>query len=108
MMDLGSFLVLWLSAYAGVEACRILPAMLLRGRALSPRVVEALGLVPPAAFAALEANDLFDLARLSAGAWATLAPVLATIVVAVVARRTDSMLWCCVVGVVCYVALSAI
>ena len=52
-MDLGSFLVLWLSAYAGVEACRILPAMLLRGRALSPRVVEALGLVPPAAFAAL-------------------------------------------------------
>ena len=46
----------------GHRVFRIAPAFALRGRTLSPRVTEALGYIPPAAFAALVANDLISLA----------------------------------------------
>ena len=40
-------------------ACRVLPLFLLKGRELPPMLKRALGFIPPAAFAALVANDLF-------------------------------------------------
>ena len=52
-MTQSQFLILWLSSFAFILACRVLPALALRGRPLSPRVTEALGYIPPAAFAAL-------------------------------------------------------
>ena len=52
-MSTNDFLMLWVPCSAALLACRMVPALALRGRALPPRVVEALGLIPPAAFAAL-------------------------------------------------------
>lgn len=59
-MPVNEFLVLWLSSWAAIAFFRIAPAFALRGRTLSPRVTEALGYIPPAAFAALVANDLIS------------------------------------------------
>ena len=52
-MPVNEFLVLWLSSWAAIAFFRIAPAFALRGRTLSPRITEALGYIPPAAFAAL-------------------------------------------------------
>lgn len=104
-MSVNDFLFLWLGCTAVIAFCRIAPAFMLRGRALSPRVVEALGYIPPAAFAALVANDLIAPGAFDAGLWPALLPWVAAGVVVVVALRTKSMLWCCVTGVVAYVLL---
>jgi branched-subunit amino acid transport protein len=102
------FLILWLSSFAFILACRVVPVVALHGRSLSPRVVEALGYIPPAAFAALVANDLLSPTMFDAGLWAGLMPLVAAGVVVFVAWRTRSMLWCCVAGVVAYVLLSLV
>lgn len=69
---------------------------------------EALGYIPPAAFAALVANDLFSPGAFAAGPWPALLPMAAAAVVVIVAKKTRSMLWCCIAGVVAYVALGAL
>jgi branched-subunit amino acid transport protein len=107
-MSTSQFLVLWLSSFAFILACRVVPVVALRGRPLSPRVVEALGYIPPAAFAALVANDLLSPIMFDAGLWAGLMPLVAAGVVVFVAWRARSMLWCCVSGVVAYVLLSLV
>lgn len=107
-MPTGDFITLWLITFATISLCRLAPALALRGRALSPRVVEALGYIPPAAFAALVANDLFVPGAFSAGVWPALMPWVAAAGVVVVALKTKSMLWCCVAGVVLYVLLGLI
>lgn len=107
-MTQSQFLILWLSTFAFILACRVLPALALRGRALSPRVTEALGYIPPAAFAALVANDLLSPTMFDAGVWHGLMPTVAAGIVVLVAWRTRSMLWCCVSGVAAYVLLSLV
>ncbi len=87
-------------------ACRVLPLFLLKGKELPARVTEALGYIPPAAFAALVANDLLSPTMFAAGFWPAGAPLLAALVVVVVARLTKSLLWCAVAGVVTYALLS--
>ncbi|MCH3968184.1 MAG: AzlD domain-containing protein [Atopobiaceae bacterium] len=91
-----------------ILACRCVPLLALRGRALSPRVSEALGLIPAAAFAALVANDLLTPGMFDAGLWPAALPLVAAGIVVVVALRTRSLLWCAVVGVVAYMALMAL
>ena len=59
-----------------------------------------------AAFAALVANDLVSPGAFDAGLWPGLLPWVAAAGVVLVAVKTKSMLWCCVSGVVFYVALS--
>ena len=105
-MPVNEFLILWLSSWAAIAFFRIAPAFALRGRDLSPRVTEALGCIPPAAFAALVANDLVSPGAFDAGLWPGLLPWVAAAGVVLVAVKTKSMLWCCVSGVVFYVALS--
>ena len=78
------------------------------GGELPNSAVGALGYIPPAAFAALVANDLFSPAAFAAGPWPAFLPIVAAIAVAVVAQKTRSMLWCCAAGVVAYVALTLI
>ncbi|MFR7798198.1 MAG: AzlD domain-containing protein [Collinsella sp.] len=68
-MPANEFLVLWLSSWAAIAFFRIAPAFALRGRTLSPRITEALGYIPPAAFAALVANDLVNPGAFDAGLW---------------------------------------
>ena len=102
-MSSTDFLVFYACVLAVILACRCVPLLTLGGRELSPRVSEALGLIPPAAFAALVANDLFDPA---AGlSWTAL---LAAALVVVVARRTGSLIWCALVGMAGYALLTLV
>lgn len=107
-MTTHDILAIWLPVTAVIVACRVVPIFALRGRALPPRVVEALGYIPPAAFAALVANDLFSPGAFAAGPWPALLPAAAAAVVVIVAKKTRSMLWCCIAGVVAYIALGAL
>ena len=86
-MPVNEFLVLWLSSWAAIAFFRIAPAFALRGRTLSPRVTEALGYIPPAAFAALVANDLISPGAFDAGLWQGLIPWIAAAGVVAVATR---------------------
>ena len=97
------FLVFYVCVLAAILACRCVPLLALKGRELSPRVSEALRLIPPAAFAALVANDLFDPA---AGLFRT--ALLAAALVVVVARRTGSLIWCALVGMAGYALLTLV
>ena len=89
-------------------ACRVLPLFVLKGRDLPERVSEALGFIPPAAFAALVANDLLTPGMFDAGLWPAAAPLVAALAVVVVARLTKSLLWCGITGVVVYALLMMI
>lgn len=90
-MPVNEFLVLWLSSWAAIAFFRIAPAFALRGRTLSSRVTEALGYIPPAAFAALVANDLISPGAFDAGLWQGLIPWIAAAGVVAVAIKTKSM-----------------
>lgn len=85
--------------------CRVVPLFVLKGRELPENVSLALGFIPPAAFAALVANDLLTPGMFDAGLWPAAAPLVAALVVIVVARTTKSLLWCAVAGVVVYALL---
>ena len=102
------FLIIWAVSFAVILACRVIPNFALRGRALPQGAVDALGYIPPAAFAALVANDLLSPGTFSAGAWSALMPMAAAAIVVAVAWKTNSMLWCCTSGVVAYLLLSLI
>ena len=99
------FIILCICAVT-MLACRVLPLFLLKGKELPARVTEALGYIPPAAFAALVANDLLSSTMFAAGFWPAGAPLVAALVVVVVARFTKSLLWCAVAGVVAYALLT--
>lgn len=108
-MSTADFLILWFVSFSVIFACRVLPPLVLRGRALSPRVVEALGYIPPAAFAALVANDLISPGDVSAsGPLAAAVPWGCALLVALLARKTGSMLVCCAAGTACFALLSAL
>ncbi|MDR1855141.1 MAG: AzlD domain-containing protein [Azoarcus sp.] len=100
----------WVAGLCAVTmfVSRVAPLFLLKGRALPPRLSRALNAIPPAAFAALVANDLFDMRLLQATDWRAFIPWLAAAPVALVALKTRSLLWCIVAGVGCYGALLAI
>ena len=102
------FWIVFVTCALTMLACRVLPLFLLKGRKLPARVEEALGYIPPAAFAALVANDLLTPGMFDAGVWPAAAPLVAALVVVVVARLTKSLLWCAVAGVVAYALLMMI
>jgi branched-subunit amino acid transport protein len=101
------FLVMYVCVLVPMLVCRCAPLFLLKGRELSPAVREAIELIPPAAFAALVANDLFQPQAFATGRVAALIPFAAALPVLVVARRTNSLIWSAVVGMVAYAALLA-
>ena len=102
------FFIVFITCALTMLACRVLPLFLLKGRELPKRVEEALGYIPPAAFAALVANDLLTPGMFDAGLWPAAAPLVAAFVVVAVARLTKSLLWCAVAGVVAYALLMMI
>lgn len=79
--------------------CRVAPVFLLKGKELPEKVKEALGFIPPAAFAALVANGLCDPEAFALNPFQAFIPIIASLVVVPVAIKTKSMLWCIVVGV---------
>ena len=99
-MSVNDFFIVFAAVAITMLACRVLPVFLLKGRQLPETVVRALNFIPPAAFAALVANDLFDPAKVTSGdVWSWLAPLIAAAFVVIVGAKTKSMAWCIVVGV---------
>lgn len=105
-MGTTDFLLILVGASILMFACRVVPLVALRGRQLPPTVVRALGFIPPAAFAALVANDLFQPASLTSGSLAWVPSIVAAAAVALVGVKTKSMAWCIVVGVAAYAGVS--
>ena len=99
------FWIIFVTCALTILACRVLPLFLLKGRELPKRVTEALGFIPSAAFAALVANDLLAPGMFDAGIWPAAAPLVAALVVVVVARLSKSLLWSAVAGVAAYAVL---
>ncbi|MBO7675317.1 MAG: AzlD domain-containing protein [Atopobiaceae bacterium] len=104
-MSTTEFLILYGCVLATMLLSRCVPLFALKGRSLSPRVTEALGLIPPAAFAALVANDLFQPDVLAKSPIEGILPFVAAIPVLVVAKRTHSLIWSALVGMVAYALL---
>lgn len=104
-MSLEEFLIVFGCCSVTILVCRVVPLFLLKGRGLSEGVQQALELIPPAAFAALVANDLFKPDLFAQGTWNGIMPLIAAAVVVVVAVKTKNLLACVIVGVVAYVLL---
>lgn len=104
-MSWTDFLILFVSCAVTMLAFRVIPLFLLKGKELSERVTQALGFIPPAAFAALVANDLLSPGMFDMGIWVGVRPLLAAVVVVAVAVKTKSLLWSALVGVGVYALL---
>ena len=104
-MSVQDFLIILGCCLATMLACRCIPIFILKGRRMPESLQAALSLIPPAAFAALVANDLFKVGMFDAGIWPALLPFVAAAVVLVVARKSGSLLWCAIVGVASYAVL---
>ena len=102
------FAIITASVALTMLACRVIPVFALKGRTLPSNAVRLLNLIPPAAFAALVANDLVSPGAFDAGLWPALVPWIAATGVVAVAIKTKSMLWCCVSGIVFYIVLSLV
>ena len=102
-MSQSDFLVFYLCVLGVILACRCVPLFALKGRELSPRVSDALSLIPPAAFAALVANDLFD-----PTAGLSIPGIVSALIVAIVAKRTGSLIWCALVGMGAFALLGLV
>ena len=106
-MDIPSFLIIFGCCLVCMLACRCLPIFLLKGKQLPQGVVRALNFIPPAAFAALVANDLFDPAKVASGDFSQWGfPLIAAAVVLLVGAKTKDMAACIVVGVAMLAALT--
>lgn len=105
-MGWGDFLIVFICCAITMLACRVVPLFVLKGRNLPENIERALGFIPPAAFAALVANDLFTPGMFDAGVWPAAAPLLSAVVVAIVAWKTKSLLWCGISGVAAYALLT--
>ncbi len=97
------FWIFYVCVLATMLVFRCGPLFALKGRTLSPRVSEALGLIPPAAFAALVANDLIDPAS-----GLDPVPLVSAALVVLVARKSGSLIWCALTGMAVYALLSLV
>lgn len=100
------FLIVFSCCVGTMLICRVVPLFLLKGKELPKRVVTALGFIPPAAFAALVANDLFSPGMFDAGIWMGAKPLLASLVVVLIAVKTKSLLWSALTGVAAFALLA--
>ena len=104
-MSWGEFWIILIACSLTMLVCRVLPFFLLKGRELPDSVTRALNLIPPAAFAALVANDLRAPGMFAMGFWPAAIPLLAACAVVVVAVMSRSLLLSAVSGVAVYALL---
>ena len=107
-MDTHTFLFIFISCAITMLLCRVVPLFVLKGRNLPTSLEEALGFIPPAAFAALVANDLLSPTMFNQGVWEGSIPLIAAVVVGLIALKTKSLLWCALSGVAAYFLLTLI
>ena len=105
-MDPQTFLLIFASCAITMLLCRVVPLFVLKGKNLPPALEEALGFIPPAAFAALVANDLLSPIMFSEGVWQGSIPLIAAVIVGLIALKTKSLLWCALSGVIAYYLLT--
>lgn len=105
-MSMADFLLVFATCLVTMLICRCAPLFILKGRKLPEGLARALGFIPPAAFAALVANDLLTPGMFDEGLWPAAMPLAAALVVVVVARKTKSLLWCALAGCASYAALA--
>lgn len=105
-MSWTDFFIVFAICVVTMLICRVVPLFLLKGKELPERVAQALGFIPPAAFAALVANDLFTPGMFDAGVWVAVKPLIAAAVVVVIAVKTKSLIWSAVAGVAAFTLLS--
>lgn len=105
LMGWPEFLIVFACCAGTMLVCRVVPLFLLKGKELPESVSQALGFIPPAAFAALVANDLLTPGMFDAGLWPAAAPLLTAAIVVVVGLKTKSLLWCAITGVAAYALL---
>ena len=84
----------------------VAPLFALKGRELPPRLRDALSLIPPAAFAALVANDILQPDLWTASSIRGLVPIIAALIVAPVAKKSASLVATALVGMAVYALLS--
>ena len=104
-MSWTEFVIIFGTTLAAMVACRVLPAFVLKGKQLSPRVETCLNLIPPAAFAALVTNDIFTPGMFDSGLWPASIPLISAAIVILVARQTKSIVVCCLAGIGIYAVL---
>ncbi len=101
-MSWSDFALIGLACAFTILGCRVVPVFALGGRDLPGWLSQALAFIPPAAFAALIANDLLSPGMFDAGVWPAAIPLVATLIVIVVALKTKSLVWCIIAGVGSY------
>ncbi len=104
-MSWTEFAIIFSTTLAAMVVCRVLPAFVLKGKQLSQNLQTALNLIPPAAFAALVANDIFTPGMFDAGFWPSAIPLVACLCVIVIAKKTKSIIICCLAGIGIYALL---
>lgn len=104
-MSTSEFLIIYVCVLATMLICRCVPLLVLKGRKLPEPLVHALNLIPPAAFAALVANDLLSPTMFSAGLWQGLMPLIAALLTLIAGYVKKSLALCIVVGVGSYAAM---
>ena len=107
-MQWSDFWIIFIICTITMLICRVAPMFILKGRGLPEKVERALGYIPPAAFAALVANDILTPGMFSAGIWPAAAPLVAAAIVVVVAKLSKSLLLSAITGVVAYFLLTLI
>lgn len=98
-MSWSDFLIILILCGTTMLICRTLPLLILRGKTLPGWLSNALTFIPPAAFSALIANDLFTLDLFSSNPYVSLIPIIAALVVIPFAIKTKSLVICIIVGV---------
>lgn len=101
-MSWSDFAFIGIACAITILICRVVPVFALRGRDLPGWLSQALAFIPPAAFAALIANDLLSPGMFDAGLWPAAIPLVAAVAVVAVAAKTKSLVWCIIVGVGTY------
>ena len=104
-MSWTEFVIIFGTTLAAMVACRVLPAFVLKGKQLSPRVETCLNLIPPAAFAALVTNDIFTPGMFDSGLWPASIPLISAAIIILIARQTKSIVVCCLAGIGIYAVL---
>lgn len=102
------FAIITVAVALTMVVCRVVPVFALKGRELPAGAVHLLNLIPPAAFAALVANDLIMIESWEVGLWPAMVPLISAALVFVVGFKTKSLVWCIVVGVASYALLMLI
>ena len=101
-MQWSEFWLLFALCVLAMAICRIVPLLAVREKTLSKNVEQALQLIPPAAYAALCANDLFKPETFLAFDFATAMPFLAALFVIVVSLWKKSLILSTIVGCVSF------